>query len=278
MFAKSDRPIEPAKSASPVNRASPIRSVTPPGLWPGCAARRRRARRRRRAGRHQRVDVLERGQPAGRTLGGGDAVGHDGPLGVVDRDRDAPNASRSRERPAMWSMSVWVRRIAFTWPPAGRQLDHQLRLQVGVDHDGVERGLVRTRYELPRTARRRWPRRVPSRGFAGHGVDVSRPPASPSAARTGRASRSRLWSRPPPSCRRTPGPSDGHVDAVLGDDGGDVAQQPGAVPGLDLDRDRVELRRLRVPVDRHHAAPASGAFTALMQSSGGRVTPLPRVV
>src|SRR5438067_8989330 len=38
--------------------------------------------------------------------------------------------------------------------------------------------------------------------------------------------------------------------SVLGDHGGDVAQQPGPVPGLDLDRHREEDAVLAVPVDR----------------------------
>src|ERR1700716_3888590 len=45
----------------------------------------------------------------------------------------------------------------------------------------------------------------------------------------------------------------GEVDLALGDDGRDVAQQPGAVPGFDLDADRVELAAARVPIDRDDA-------------------------
>src|SRR5437763_1374548 len=35
LLGKSERPIEPAKRASPVKSRSPILSVTPPGEWPG---------------------------------------------------------------------------------------------------------------------------------------------------------------------------------------------------------------------------------------------------
>src|ERR1700681_2799126 len=41
----------------------------------------------------------------------------------------------------------------------------------------------------------------------------------------------------------------GEVDLALGDDRRDVAQQPGAVPGFDLDSDRVQLPAAGVPLD-----------------------------
>src|SRR5438309_1275113 len=43
-----------------------------------------------------------------------------------------------------------------------------------------------------------------------------------------------------------------HVDAVLRHDRRDVAHEPLAIPGFDLDRDWIEMRRLGVPVDGDH--------------------------
>src|SRR5256885_3373031 len=45
----------------------------------------------------------------------------------------------------------------------------------------------------------------------------------------------------------------GHVHAILGHDRGDIAHETLPVPRLDLDCDRVEMRGVRFPVDRHHA-------------------------
>src|SRR6266550_2526089 len=43
----------------------------------------------------------------------------------------------------------------------------------------------------------------------------------------------------------------GQVDLALRDDGGDVTEQTGPVPGFDFDPNRVELAA-RVPIDLHH--------------------------
>src|SRR5712692_244305 len=251
--------MEPANSASPVKTASPIRSDTPPGLWPGVwrtSNSSEPALKRWPSARLMTLSIgagsignsRRRGLPSTRT-----------PRSASWTATGTGPSCRSRSgSPAMWSTSVWVRRIACTFalrPRINSTISSGSKLASITTASRVSSSS--TRYELvPNLASAvdvtLTLRLSPSRRFPRDRVHVFDPLELLHQARElsegidlyGRRHDRRLVVVHMHLESR-------HVDPVLGHDGGDVAQQALPVPGLDLDGDRVDVRGLGVPIDAH---------------------------